>query len=98
MTIRVRRVTAIAVASILTVICSTPGFAWYYYSSADDRVWEEVATELETLPVGTVVSTLPNGARSIVTERMQYFVSGENWFLPIISDEAIQYQVVFAPG
>ncbi len=97
MTITVRSLAAIAVASMLTVMYSTPGFAWYYYSSADDRVWEEISTEKETLPVGTVVSSLPNGARSIVVERMQYFVSGENWFVPIISNEGVQYQVVFAP-
>ena len=97
MTIRVRSLAAIAIASMLTVIYPTPGFAWYYYSSADDRVWEEISTEKETLPVGTVVSSLPNGARSIVIERTQYFLSEENWFLPIIGNQGIQYQVVFAP-
>ena len=94
---RIRSFVGIAVAVMLTVIYSTPGFAWYYYASADDQGWEEMSTDRETLPVGTVVSALPNGARSIVIERTQYFISGENWFLPIVNKEGIKFQVVFAP-
>ncbi len=88
---------AIAVVSILTVLYVTPGYAWYYYAGADDRVWEEISSERETLPVGAVISSLPNGARAIFIEQTQYFVSGENWFVPIINEEGIKYQVVFAP-
>lgn len=97
MTVRVRTWAAIAVASMSIVICSTSSFAWYYYASADDRVREEISTDKDALPVGTVIVALPNGARSIVIERTQYFVSGENWFLPILSNEGVRYQVVFAP-
>ncbi len=97
MTRRVRSFAGIAVVSMLTIVCSTPGFCWYYYADDDGRVWEEAATEGEMLPVGTVVSTLPAGARSIIIERTQYFVSGENWFLPIINEEGVKYQVIFAP-
>ena len=87
----------IAAAVMLTVIYSTPGFAWYYYASADDRVREEIPTDRETLPIGTVISVLPNGAKSIIIERTQYFISGENWFLPMVTKEGVKFQVVFAP-
>ncbi len=85
------------IALLLTVVYATPGYGWYYYADADDRMWEEISSERETLPVGAVISSLPNGARAIFIEQTQYFVSGENWFLPIINKEGIKFQVVFAP-
>lgn len=94
---RVHGIAGIAVAIMVTVVYSTPGFAWYYFASAEDRIWEEISTERKVLAVGTIVSALPNGARSIIIEQTQYFVSGENWFLPIIDKEGIRFQVVFAP-
>lgn len=97
MKIRIRSYVGIAVAVMLPVIYSTPCFAWYYYASADNQVREEFSADRETLPVGTVISALPNGARSIVIERTQYFISGENWFLPMVNNEGIKFQVVFAP-
>lgn len=97
MKVRVHGFAGIAVAIILTVISSTNGFAWYYYAGGDDGVWEEISMERESLPVGTIITTLPNGARSIVIERTQYFISGENWFRPVSSEQGIRYQVVFAP-
>ncbi len=97
MKVRGQGFAGIAVTIILTVISSTPGFAWYYYAGVEDGVWEEISMERESLPVGTIISALPNGARSIIIERTQYFISGENWFRPIISEQGIRYQVVFAP-
>lgn len=101
MMIKARSFAGIAVAgmlaALLTVMYATPGFAWYYYANTDGRVTEEISTEREPLPVGTIVSTLPSGARSVIIERTQYFISGKNWFLPIIDKEGIRYQVVFAP-
>ncbi len=79
------------------LVSSVTSHAWYYYANTEETVWEEVSVESETLPAGTVISVLPNGARSVIIERTQYFISGGNWFLPIISDEGVKYQVVFAP-
>lgn len=87
----------IAVVSLVTALYAKPGYAWYYYADAKDRVREELPSERKTLRVGAVVSSLPNGTRAIFIEQTQYFVSGENWFLPIINKEGIRYQVVFAP-
>lgn len=95
-----KRITGrIAITVMLAVVPATVSHAWYYYANAtpDDAVWEEVSLESETLPAGTVIAALPNGARSVIIERTQYFVSGGNWFLPVMSKDGVKYQVVFAP-
>jgi hypothetical protein len=88
---------SVVIFFMLIAVSSTTSHAWYYYANAKETVWEEVSTESETLPAGTVISVLPDGARSVIIERTQYFISGGNWFLPIISNEGVKYQVVFAP-
>lgn len=92
-----RVVRSVAITIILTVIPSTTSHAWNYYVLPEDGTWDEISMDSETLSVGTVISFLPNGARSVIIERTQYFVSGGNWFLPIVSKEGVKYQVVFAP-
>lgn len=82
---------------MFTVVPLTTSHAWNYYAPSEGGAWEEISMDSETFPAGTVVSFLPNGARSVIIERTQYFVSGGNWFRPIISKEGIKYQVVFAP-
>lgn len=93
----IRVVRSVVLVFILIVVSSVTSHAWYYYTNAEESVWEEISMESETLPAGTIISALPNGARSVTIERTQYFVSGRNWFLPIISDDGVKYQVVFAP-
>lgn len=71
--------------------------AWYYYTPPEGGTWEKASLESEIFPTGTIIPFLPNGARSVIIERTQYFISGENWFLPIVNDKGVKYQVVFAP-
>ena len=92
-----RMMRSVVIASMLTVVPSSTSYAWYSYASPEDGAWEEISMENETFSAGTVISFLPNGARSVIIERTQYFVSGGNWFLPIIIEERVKYQVVFAP-
>lgn len=92
-----RVVGTIIIFCTLVLVSGERSHAWYYYANTEGVVWEEVSVESETLPVGTVISALPNGARSVTIEGTQYFVTGGNWFLPVISDKGVMYQVVFAP-
>ena len=87
----------IVIAVMFTVVPSSTSYAWYSYASPEDGAWEEISMDSETYSAGTIISFLPNGAKSIIIERTQYFVSGGNWFLPIINKEKVNYQVVFAP-
>ncbi len=92
-----RVVESIVIVFMLILFTGVTSHAWYYYANTGETVWEETSVESETLPAGTVISFLPNGARSVIIEKTQYFISGGNWFLPIISNEGVKYQVVFAP-
>jgi hypothetical protein len=87
----------VVIAIMLTVVPSATSYAGYLYAAPEDGAWEEISMGSETFPAGTVVPFLPNGARSVIIERTQYFVSGGNWFLPIINKDGVKYQVVFAP-
>lgn len=82
---------------LMLVASAATSHAWYHYANAEKIVWEEIAVEGETFSAGTVISALPNGARSVTIEGTQYFISGGNWFLPVVSKEGVQFQVVFAP-
>lgn len=82
---------------MLSVVFATGAYGLYDYSLPEEANWQEISLESRTLSAGTVISFLPNGARSVIIERTQYFVSGGNWFLPIINKEGVKYQVVFAP-
>jgi hypothetical protein len=92
-----RVVGSIVIVFMLILFTGVTSHAWYYYANTGETVWEEISVESETFPAGTVISFLPNGARSVIIEGTQYFISGGNWFLPVISSEGIKYQVVFAP-
>ena len=90
-------VRSVVIAIMLIVVPSATSYAWYSYTAQEDGTWEEISMGSETFSAGTVVPFLPNGAKSVIIERTQYFVSGGNWFLPIINEEGVKYQVVFAP-
>ena len=92
-----RFVQRVVIAVMFTVVSSSTSYAWYSYASPEDGVWEEISMDSETFSAGTIISFLPNGATSIIIQGTQYFVSGGNWFLPIINKEGVKYQVVFAP-
>jgi len=92
-----RVVGSIVIFFTLVLLTGETSHAWYYYANTEEVVWEEISVESETLPAGTIISVLPNGARSVIIEGKQYFISGGNWFLPVISGEGVKYQVVFAP-
>jgi hypothetical protein len=93
----VRSIVLAIPAALLLTVTSTTGYAWDYYMELEGDVMQEVSMERETLSPGTVVPHLPIGARSVIIDRTQYFISGSNWFLPVISEEGVKYQVVFAP-
>jgi hypothetical protein len=82
---------------VVTILTFTTGYAWNYYVEPKDDALREVSMSSETLSPGTIISYLPNGARSVIIDRTQYFVSGSNWFLPVIKEKGVNYQVVFAP-
>jgi len=86
-----------AIAIVLTVGSATTGFALYQYTPPEENIREGVLLDSQIFSAGTVIPFLPNGARSVIIEQTQYFVSGGNWFLPIINEEGVRYQVVFAP-
>jgi len=88
---------SIVFAIALTVVPSATSYAWSSYISPEDGAVEEVSREISTFSAGTVLPFLPDGARSVIIERIQYFVSGGNWFLPVVNKEGVRYQVVFAP-
>jgi hypothetical protein len=92
---KIMRSTAIAIA--ITLAPSATSHAWTDYTPPEDGVWEEISMDMEVFSAGTVLPFLPDGARSMIIERTQYFVSGGNWFLPIVSEEGVKYQIVFAP-
>jgi hypothetical protein len=95
---RLVRSVVLAIPAVLLITgTSTIGYAWDYYVELEGDALKEVSMERETLSPGTIVSYLPNGARSVIIDRTQYFVSGSNWFLPVIKEEGVKYQVVFAP-
>jgi hypothetical protein len=81
---------------MLIIVPAATGHA-RYYAPPEEIAWEEVAMASDFFSAGTVTSFLPNGARSIIIEQIQYFVSGENWFLPVASKDGVKYRVVFAP-
>lgn len=85
-----------AIALILTGATSSLSFAWSYYVESETVIVQNEFLGAETFSAGTVVPFLPDGARSVIIERTQYFISGGNWFLPI-SQEGIKYLVVLAP-
>ena len=87
----------VVIGIMLTVVPSTTSHAEYIYAAPEDGAWEEISIGHETFSAGTVVPFLPDGARSVIIERTQYFISGGNWFLPIINKDGVKYQVVFAP-
>jgi hypothetical protein len=93
----VRNIVLAIPAVVLLTVTSTTCYAWDYYVGLEDDSLEEVAMEREILSPGTIVSYLPNGARSVIIDRTQYFVSGSNWFVPVIKEKGVSYQVVFAP-
>lgn len=92
-----RFVQCVVIAGMFTLVPLSASYAWYSYASPEDGTWEEISMDSETFSAGTIISFLPNGARSIIIQGTQYFVSGGNWFLPIINKEGVKYQVVFAP-
>ncbi len=85
------------VVIILTVVPAATSYARHYSAPSEEIAWEEVSMASEVYSEGTVLSFLPDGARSIIIEQTQYFVSGGNWFLPVADKEGVKYQVVFAP-
>lgn len=87
----------VVIGIMLTVVSSATSHAEYIYAAPEDGTWEEISIGHETFSAGTVVPFLPDGARSVIIERTQYFISGGNWFLPIINKDGVKYQVVFAP-
>lgn len=83
--------------AITQSVTATSGFALSYYSPPEDEVLGQVLLGSETLSAGTIIPRLPDGARSVIVEQTQYFVSGGNWFLPVVGKDGVHYQVVFAP-
>lgn len=83
-------------AMIITVASSKAAFGWSYYVPVEEVIVQDDLIGTETYEAGTVISYLPDGAKSVIIDRTQYFVSGGNWFLPIVGEE-IQYLVVLAP-
>jgi hypothetical protein len=86
----------LAIAMLLTVASSRVAFGWSYYVSPEDVVVQDELVGIGTFAAGTVITFLPDGARAIIIERTQYFVSGGNWFLAI-AREGVKYLVVLAP-
>jgi len=81
---------------ILILSTATPGAGEYYVDSIDGVF--EVASVAGSGPLiaGTMVETLPDGARSVTIENTQYFVSSGNWFVAVF-EGTIHYMVVLAP-
>jgi hypothetical protein len=92
-----RRMQVFAIALMLTIVSSSAGYARYFDAIPENAVWDEVSMDSDIFPAGTIISFLPNGARAVIVERTQYFISGGNWFLPIVNTDGVKYQVVFAP-
>ncbi len=90
-------VRSVAILMFVVALAKTSHAIGYYYPTTEEVDWEEVSKANEIFSAGTVFSFLPNGARAIIIERTQYFISGKNWFLPVVDKEGIKYQVVFAP-
>lgn len=87
---------AVLLVLLLTVF-TVAGPAWSSYVLPEDEVIGQVMFGSETLSAGTIIPYLPDGARSVIIDQKQYFVSGGNWFLPVVGEEGVKYQVVFAP-
>jgi hypothetical protein len=81
---------------MLVLSTATPGAGVYYVDSIDGVI--EVASVADSGPLvaGTIVETLPDGARSVTIEKTQYFVSSSNWFVAVV-EGTIHYMVVLAP-
>ena len=81
---------------IIVLSTATPGAGEYYVDPIDGGI--EVASFAGSghLIAGTMVDYLPDGARSVIIENTQYFVSSGNWFVTVFEGD-IQYMVVLAP-
>lgn len=69
----------------------------YHYVDPPSEGWtiEQNSSEVSHA-IGTVFSMLPDGARAVEIEGVQYFFTNHNWFRPVMAD-GIKYVVVFAP-
>lgn len=82
---------------VIILSTATPGAGWYYIDEPMDQVVELSALSVSgPLVAGALVDHLPNGARSVIIENTQYFVSSGNWFVAVF-EGGIQYMVVLAP-
>lgn len=81
---------------MLVLSTATPGAGGYYVDPIDGVF--EIASVVGSGPLiaGTMVKTLPDGARSVTIENTQYFISSGNWFVAVF-EGGIQYMVVLAP-
>lgn len=49
------------------------------------------------LPLGTQVAALPDGARSMVVNGVNYYQAGPTWYKPYFGSSGVYYEVVQAP-
>lgn len=82
---------------IIVLVTASPGAGWYYFDPGDETV--EIANSDMTGPLvaGTVLNHLPDGAKAVMIEKRQYFVSSGNWFVAVYDTDTIHYMVVLAP-
>lgn len=90
-------VRVITFAIMLTTISATTTLAWDYYSPLEEEIQSVTLPDSDAMSAGTIVPYLPDGAKSVIVDRIQYFISGGNWFLPVANEDGVEYQVVFAP-
>jgi len=81
---------------MIVLSTASPGAGLYYVDPSDDVI--EVASIAGSGPLiaGTMVAHLPDGARSVIIEKTQYFISSGNWFVAVF-EGGIHYMVVLAP-
>ena len=82
--------------ALIVLSTATPGAGWYYVEPIDDAVEVSALYNSGPLVAGTLLDYLPDGARSVMIENTQYFISSGNWFVAVVGGD-IQYMVVLAP-
>lgn len=83
---------------MVLVFCGlVSGAQAYHYFEPPAEGWSPELNKNEVShAIGTVINVLPDGARSVLIQGVQYFVTDNNWYRPI-NVNGIKYMAVFAP-
>lgn len=89
-------VRSVILSIVLVLIISSGSYGWTYNDLAETKGAESSNDLKQFLAAGTVISYLPDGARSVIVDNTQYFVAQGVWFLPVMKS-TVQYMVVLDP-